>query len=107
MKYDETIYKITVTLKDNGKGKLDVTKVIDNGGKLKFVNEQRSAETSITLGGVKTLEGQEMKSGMFSFVLKDQSGKWVGSARYEARLCTTCGFGHKDEYCVKCGKWTR
>jgi pilin isopeptide linkage protein len=91
VKYDETIYTITVTLKDNGKGKLDVTKVIDNGGKLKFVNEQRSAETSITLGGVKTLEGQELKSGMFSFVLKDQSGKWVGSASNDANGNFTFG----------------
>ena len=53
MKYDATVYTVTVELKDKGDGTLEVTKKIDNGGALKFENEQLNVETSVTIGGVK------------------------------------------------------
>ncbi|MEE1163672.1 MAG: FctA domain-containing protein, partial [Lachnospiraceae bacterium] len=84
VKYDNTVYTVTVTLKDNNDGTLSVEKKIDNGGKLKFVNEQLNVNTSITLGGVKVLQGQTLKANQFKFVLTDENGKKISTARNDA-----------------------
>ena len=84
VKYDTTVYTVTVSLKDKGNGELEVTKKIDNGGKLKFVNEQLDVEASIVIGGVKILKGQNLKAGQFKFVMVDENGKTVGEAKNEA-----------------------
>jgi pilin isopeptide linkage protein/LPXTG-motif cell wall-anchored protein len=84
VKYDNTVYTVTVTLKDNDDGTLSVEKKIDNGGKLKFVNEQLNVNTSITLGGVKVLKGQTLKANQFKFVLTDENGKKISTARNDA-----------------------
>ena len=84
VKYDEKVYTVTVTLADNGDGTLSVTKKIDNGGALKFVNEQMNVETSITIGGVKVLKGQNLKAGQFKFVMVDENGKKIDEARNDA-----------------------
>ena len=84
VKYDTTVYTVTVSLKDKGNGELEVTKKIDNGGKLKFVNEQLDVETSIEIGGVKVLKGRDLKAGQFKFVMADENGKTVGEARNDA-----------------------
>ena len=84
VKYDEKVYTVTVTLADNGDGTLSVTKKIDNGGALKFVNEQMNVETSITIGGVKVLKGQNLKAGQFKFVLVDENGKKIDEAKNDA-----------------------
>ncbi len=84
IKFDETVYTVTVTLEDNGDGTLKVTKSIDNGGVLKFVNEQLNVETSITIGGVKVLKGQNLKDGQFKFVMVDENGKKIDEARNDA-----------------------
>ena len=84
VKYDQTIYTVTVSLKDKGNGELEVTKEIDNGGKLKFVNEQLEAETSIEIGGVKVFKGQDLKADQFKFVMVDENGKTIRETRNEA-----------------------
>ena len=84
VKYDETVYTVTVELKDKGDGTLEVTKKIDNGGALKFVNEQLNVETSVTIGGVKVLKGRTLKKDEFKFVLADADGKWVAAATNDA-----------------------
>ena len=84
MKYDATVYTVTVSLEDNGDGTLKVTKKIDNGGSLKFVNEQLNVETSVTIEGVKVLEGKTLKNDQFKFVLADADGKWVDTATNDA-----------------------
>ena len=84
VKFDETVYTVTVELADNGDGTLKVTKKIDNGGALKFVNEQMNVETSITISGVKVLKGKDLKAGQFKFVMVDENGKWVDSAENDA-----------------------
>ncbi len=84
VKYDQTVYTVTATLEDNGDGTLNVTKKIDNGGELKFVNEQMNVETSITIGGVKVLKGQNLKAGQFKFVLVDENGKKIDEAKNDA-----------------------
>ena len=82
--FDETVYTVTVTLADNGDGTLNVTKKIDQGGAAKFVNERKDANTSITLGGVKVLKGQDLKEGMFSFVLRDADGRKIDEVKNDA-----------------------
>ena len=84
VKYDATVYTVTVSLEDNGDGTLKVTKKIDNGGALKFVNEQLNVETSVTIEGVKVLEGKTLKNDQFKFVLADADGKWVDTATNDA-----------------------
>ena len=84
VKYDATVYTVTVSLEDNGDGTLKVTKKIDNGGALKFVNEQLNVETSVTIGGEKVLKGGTLKNGQFKFVLADANGKWVDTATNDA-----------------------
>ena len=84
VKYDATVYTVTVELKDNGDGTLEVTKTVDNGGELKFVNEQLNVETTVTIGGEKVLKGRKLKEGEFKFVLADENGKWVDTATNDA-----------------------
>ena len=96
VKYDATVYTVTVSLEDNGDGTLKVTKKIDNGGALKFVNEQLNVETSVTIGGEKILKGGTLKNGQFKFVLADANGKWVDTATNDAE-----GNYDKTVYTVK------
>ena len=82
--YDPTVYTVTVSLKDKGNGELEVTKEIDKGGELKFVNEQLDVETSIEIGGVKVFKGQTLKKDQFKFIMVDENGKTVGEAGNDA-----------------------
>ena len=84
VKFDETVYTVTVELADNGDGTLKVTEKIDNGGALKFVNEQMNVETTITIGGVKVLKGKDLKAGQFKFVMVDENGKKIDEVKNEA-----------------------
>ena len=84
VKYDATVYTVTVELKDKVDGTLEVTKKIDNGGALKFENEQLNVETSVTIGGVKQFKGQTLKKDQFKFVLADENGKWLNTATNDA-----------------------
>ncbi|MCB6627686.1 Spy0128 family protein, partial [Blautia sp. 210702-DFI.1.159] len=54
--YDATEYKITVTVTDDGKGKL-VAKADREVNNLNFKNTYSSQKTEITFSGTKTLEG--------------------------------------------------
>jgi hypothetical protein len=31
-------------------------------------------------------------------------GKWMGSSKYPAKLCSDCGFGSRADNCSNCGK---
>ena len=84
VKYDATVYTVSVNLEDNGDGTLKVTKKISGGGALKFVNKQLNVETSVNIGGVKVLEGGTLKNGQFKFVLEDADGKRVDTATNDA-----------------------
>ena len=69
MKYDTTEYEITVTVKDNGDGSLDVS-ASPNTLTFDFENEY-TAEGDITFEGTKSLSGMTLEEGAFSFVLLD------------------------------------
>ena len=88
MKYDPTVYKIVVTVADNGDGTLDVTKKtykddVEVSSELTyavpFVNEyEAKGETS--LKGIKILENRAIKdSDHFTFKLKDSEGNPIDS----------------------------
>ncbi|MBR4502128.1 MAG: hypothetical protein IKP22_09595, partial [Clostridia bacterium] len=67
--YASRTYDITVTVIDNGDGTLTVT-AEPNGNKNEFVNTYE-AEGSVTLTGVKYLEGRELKEGEFTFEIRE------------------------------------
>ncbi|MCI6408991.1 MAG: Cna B-type domain-containing protein [Lachnospiraceae bacterium] len=88
MEYDSTVYKIVVTVADNGDGTLDVTKKtykndVEVSSELTyavpFVNEyEAKGETS--LEGRKILENRAIKdSDYFTFKLKDSEGNPIDS----------------------------
>ena len=88
MEYDSTVYKIVVTVADNGDGTLDVTKKtykddVEVSSELTyavpFVNEyEAKGETS--LEGRKILENRAIKdSDHFTFKLKDSEGNPIDS----------------------------
>ena len=88
MEYDSTVYKIVVTVADNGDGTLDVTKKtykndVEVSSELTyavpFVNEyEAKGETS--LEGIKILENRAIKdSDYFTFKLKDSEGNPIDS----------------------------
>lgn len=75
--YDNTVYKVKVTVKDNKEGKLAVEKEITavNGDKsskadnISFENEFSAPYASLDITATKRLLGKELEDGMFSFDL--------------------------------------
>jgi len=85
IKYDTTIYYVTVTVKDNLDGTLSASAEYSDGTEVKseiiFTNTYSTDDTSLTLGGTKKLDGRDLGAGEFEFVLYeaklDASGKIV------------------------------
>lgn len=74
MSYSDTVYEITVTVKDNKEiGKLEAVMEITADEMVKddmnFENEYNPEEVSLNLKGKKILEGKALEAGMFSFNL--------------------------------------
>lgn len=72
--YSSVSYPIQIVVKDDGLGQLytiinDTNTLSYNAGE--FVNEYNTEKASVTLGGVKYLEGRDLKNEEFSFVLKE------------------------------------
>ncbi len=78
--YDETVYTVTVTVTDNGEGKLVASVDIDNGGALSFTNNYSASKVDVALKGTKTLTGRDIIDGEFTFQIKDADGYVVGEA---------------------------
>jgi len=77
--YDKAVYDITVTVSDNGEGKLlAVAKSVKRGetadSDVVFFNKYQAAPISVSFGGTKTLAGRQMQDGEFSFILTDGAG---------------------------------
>ena len=85
--YDDTVYNVTAFVKDKGDGTLEVTwQVADSRDSLvPFENTYTAADTTVTLGGAKVLDGRELAEGEFSFVLKDASGNELGTVKNNAQ----------------------
>ncbi len=71
--YDSSVYEITVTVTDNGNGKLlseiAVTKDGRDATGIVFVNEYLPQPYTLSLEGVKVLQGRELRQGEFEFQL--------------------------------------
>lgn len=83
---DTTVKTVTVTVKDEGDGKISVVatpdKGADEGNDFTFTNVYNvdPKDSSLTGDGgftiTKTLTGRDMAQGEFSFKLKEQNGDW-------------------------------
>ena len=78
--YDATVYEVTVTVTDDGNGKLVAAVAINDGGKLSFVNNYSASSVDVVLNGTKTLTGRDIIDGEFTFNLTDKDGYVVGEA---------------------------
>ena len=81
MTYDETEYKITVTVADNGNGTLSVTAT--GADAIAFVNPYE-AKGDITFKGTKELTGRKLEAGEFTFELYDENGTLLESVQNDA-----------------------
>ncbi len=79
--YDEHEIKVTVTVVDNGDGTLTATPAYE--GETAFANEYH-AEGEAAPAATKVLTGKDLTAGMFSFVLKDSSGKAIETVTNDA-----------------------
>ena len=92
--YDATEYKITVTVTDDGKGKL-VAKADREVNNLNFKNTYSSQKTEITFSGTKTLEGKTLEAGKFTFVLQETDKNWKAK---DGKAAVTATNGENGAY---------
>ena len=74
--YDDAVYTITVTLKDDGNGALitlldgeEVSGTVDTG--IAFVNRYTAADVDLTIQAIKRMEGKLLGEGLYTFLLQD------------------------------------
>ncbi len=88
MKYDETVYTLTVAILDNLDGTVRAVFVDEDGNEgaatttLPFTNTYQPTAAQVTLTGNKTLNGRDMEADEFTFLLyvADENFSIVGSA---------------------------
>ena len=81
--YDDSVFAVTVTVTDNGQGKLVAS--VNYGSAVEFENTYTAEETDeVIFTGDKNLTGRDMVAGEFSFVLKDESGAAVETVKNAA-----------------------
>ena len=74
VKYDTKVIKATVTVTDNGQGQL-VAQVAYEQNDQTFTNQYQAAPTTAQLSANKQLSGRDLKTGEFSFELKNDKGE--------------------------------
>lgn len=90
--YDSNSYTVYTRVVDNGNGKLEATHRIDKeisgdqpaAKDITFANKYQAKPTEVSLGVTKRLDNAKLKSGQFTFVLKDANGEEVESATNKA-----------------------
>ena len=80
--YDKSEYDVTVSVTDNHKGMLSAKASSD--GAIEFKNSYAVNPTSVSFSATKVLDGAELKDGQFSFVLKDDEGNELQTAKNAA-----------------------
>lgn len=70
--YATNTYDITITVTDNGEGKLVAE--VEGADAMSFLNTYEAAPVEAAFSGTKTLEGRDLEDGEFSFELKDEDG---------------------------------
>lgn len=86
--YDSNSYTVYTLVVDNGNGKLKATHCIDKeisgdqpaAKDITFANKYQAKPTEVTLGVTKRLNNANLKSGQFTFVLRDVNGEEVERA---------------------------
>lgn len=77
MTYDETVYTVTVTVKDNHQGGIAVSHEITKDGasaEIAFTNSYHITGTAaVELAGLKTYEGRKLQGNDFTFVLVEKA----------------------------------
>lgn len=104
--YVPATYNVTAHVTDNGDGTMSVAwSMTDAEGEdvseAQFVNMYSVDSTSVVLGAGKMLSGRDLKSGEFTFELKDQDGKTVSAAKNDengAVVFEELTFGNVGEY---------
>lgn len=86
VEYDDESYYVTVTVVDNGKGKLELEKAYrdENGNTVEtpeFTNMYNAQPVKVTLGAFKTLVYGKLQSGQFEFNLIDADGSVLQTKR--------------------------
>lgn len=90
--YDSNSYTVYTQVVDNGNGKLEATHRIDKeisgdqpaAKDITFANKYQAKPTEVSLGVTKRLNNAKLKSGQFTFVLKDANGEEVERATNKA-----------------------
>ncbi|MEE0370360.1 MAG: FctA domain-containing protein [Clostridia bacterium] len=90
--YDSNSYTVYTLVVDNGNGKLEATHRIDKeisgdqpaAKDITFANKYQAKPTEVSLGVTKRLNNAKLKSGQFTFVLKDANGEEVERAKNKA-----------------------
>ncbi|WP_048785350.1 Spy0128 family protein [Streptococcus intermedius] len=98
VKYDTKVIKATVTVTDNGAGKLVATVSYDTKDRV-FNNTYTPDPVPATIGVTKKLIGRALKANEFEFVLKDEKGRVLqtkknaadGSVNFDALEYNTTG----------------
>lgn len=80
--YDKSEYDVTVSVTDNHNGRLSAKASSD--GAIEFKNSYAAEPTSVSFSATKVLDGAELKDGQFSFVLKDDEGNELQTAKNAA-----------------------
>ena len=80
--YDKNEYDVKVSVTDNGDGSLSAKASSD--GAIEFKNSYAADPTSVSFSATKVLDGAELKDGQFSFVLKDNEGNELQTAKNAA-----------------------
>jgi len=92
--YDTAKYKVTVKVTDNKLGRLEAELIYEKLGQdnhyekvdeISFANTYEAKKTSVTFAGNKSfLGGRDLKTGEFSFVLKDAQGVPLETVKNDA-----------------------
>ena len=80
--YDKNEYDVKVSVTDNHDGTLSAKASSD--GAIVFKNSYVADPTSVSFSATKVLDGAELKDGQFSFVLKDNEGNELQTAKNAA-----------------------
>ncbi|WP_411198020.1 Spy0128 family protein [Streptococcus anginosus] len=101
VKYDTKVIKATVTVTDDGAGKLEATVSYDTEDRV-FKNTYTPDPVTATIGVTKKLIGRALKANEFEFVLKDEKGRVLqtkkntadGSIKFDALEYKATGTYH-------------
>ncbi len=80
--YDSSSKTVTVEVTDNGDGTLSTE--VEYGGDMTFTNAYKPLPTEVTLEAEKVLEGRDLVTGEFDFMLEDEDGNVVSSGTNDA-----------------------